>query len=170
MFSSSLCARGSKTRETPSQQPLHAIPTGSLLLRYGGFAAKNGADARLLAGMSDLGLHHELAKVGTVRGCGRYPITCENVRAPVPGIEQRRRSSLSANPSRECSDHVGRIAAPTARNHFTARRSRWLPGEKVATFRYWLTRTETREILPLTAGATRSCPFPLAGGVRCLLS
>src|SRR5450631_4554798 len=25
------------------------------------------------------GLHHEFAKVGTVRGCGRYPITCENV-------------------------------------------------------------------------------------------
>src|SRR5450631_3849151 len=71
-----------ETRETPSQQPLHAIPTGSPLLRYGGFAAKKGADARLLAGMSDLGLHHEFAKVDTVRGCGRYPITCENVPAP----------------------------------------------------------------------------------------
>jgi HPt (histidine-containing phosphotransfer) domain-containing protein len=80
-FSPSLRARGSKTRETSSQQPLHAIPTGSPLLRYGGFAARKGADARLLAGMSDLGLHHEFAKVGTMRRGGRYPITCENVPA-----------------------------------------------------------------------------------------
>jgi hypothetical protein len=32
-FSLSLRARGTKTRETPSQQPLHTIPAGALLQR-----------------------------------------------------------------------------------------------------------------------------------------
>ena len=39
-FSPSLRARGTKTRETPLQQPLHAIPAGSPLLQYGGFSVR----------------------------------------------------------------------------------------------------------------------------------
>ena len=82
--------------------------------------------------MSDLGLHHEFAKVGTVRGGGRYPITCGNVRAPVaeeqerrfataaPGVSQRPPLAKSGNFSL-----VVRVAsgnALTARAHFTALR------------------------------------------------
>jgi hypothetical protein len=33
----------SKTRETPSQQPLHAIPAGSPMFQHGGLLAKRGA-------------------------------------------------------------------------------------------------------------------------------
>jgi hypothetical protein len=60
------------------------------------------------------------------------------VRAPVPGIEQCGLSSLSAR--RE--DSGVRL-----RETISLRAVRdGSPGEKVVTFRYWLTRTETREI------------------------
>jgi hypothetical protein len=73
-------ARGvSKIRETPSQQPLHAIPAGSPLPQHGGFSAKKSSDARSLAGMSALGLHREFAIVGTVRGTSGHPVTGGNV-------------------------------------------------------------------------------------------
>jgi hypothetical protein len=57
----------------------YADSAGSPLLRYGGFAAKKGADARLLAGMSAFGLHREFARVGTLRGPLDTRITCGNV-------------------------------------------------------------------------------------------
>jgi len=71
------------TAERRSQQPRHAISAGSPWLHGDRFSAQTGADTRSLARMSALGLDHEFAKVGTVRGGGQYPITCENVRVPV---------------------------------------------------------------------------------------
>jgi hypothetical protein len=71
-FSPSLRASGTKSREIPQQQPLHAISAGSPLLRYGCFLAIRDADTRSRAGMSALDLHQKFAKVGSVRGGGRY--------------------------------------------------------------------------------------------------
>src|ERR1017187_712226 len=48
MFCPSLRARGSKTRETPSHRPRHAISAGLPLLRYGGFLAQRGITRLLL--------------------------------------------------------------------------------------------------------------------------
>src|SRR5450755_3900306 len=100
MFSPSLRARGSKTRETPSQQPLHAIPTGSPLLRYGGFAAKKGADARLLAGCPTSACTTSLQKLAlcgeavdtrllagmSVRPWPAFPVETESFRGRAQGV------------------------------------------------------------------------------------
>jgi hypothetical protein len=99
-------ASGKKTRETPLQQPLHAIPARAhRCCSMADFWRRGGADSRSLAGMSDLGLSPRVCKSWHCEGDIRTPDylrEClpskapEIVRVPGDAIERSERTRLHA--------------------------------------------------------------------------
>jgi hypothetical protein len=120
-FSPSLPARGTKSRETASQQPLHAIPASLTVAALWRICGEGGHQRAVTRGNVRTRSAPRVCK--SWRCEGRYPITCENVRVRLASASHRDPNSVSTGRPRRAApagnflpDEPGGICCLRGRN------------------------------------------------------